>query len=215
VTGSTTLVRSARMGDNGIRSFKESIDKMTESHVSRPLVELVLSATEGNEKALEAIYHRFKVPLFNLAYRYTGNEAAAEDILQEVFLTAFTRLADLKSAERFPGWIFRIAVNTCLSHVRSRKAERRSSVPLSEMDEVVSSPVARQPDATLRRTLEEAIHSLPERLRSVFLLHDVQGFKHEEIAAILGCRIGTSKSNLFKARSKLRNRLAEIRKYKE
>lgn len=209
MVGSATLVKSVRMGHNGIRSFEESISTMTESHVNEALDELVQRGVEGDEQALEAIYHRFKTSLFNLACRYTGNQDAAEDVLQEVFLRAFSRLGDLKNAERFSGWIFRIAVNTCLSHIRSIKAEKRSSLPLSELEEIVAAPADRESAVAQRRALEEAIQTLPERLKTVFLLHDIEGFKHEEIAHILGCAVGTSKSNLCKARLKLRVHLAK------
>ncbi|KPJ59534.1 MAG: hypothetical protein AMJ46_10970 [Latescibacteria bacterium DG_63] len=173
--------------------------------------ELVRRGARGDEKALEAIYHRFKTPLFNLARRYTGDEAAAEDVLQEVFLAAFTHLADLENVARFQSWVFRIAINTCLSYVRSRKPEMRRSVPLSEVEDVVAAPANLESGSALRRPLEEAIQALPGRLRSVFLLHDLEGFKHEEIANILGCTVGTSKSHLFKARLKLRKQLIKYK----
>jgi RNA polymerase sigma-70 factor (ECF subfamily) len=188
---------------------------MSESHANDDLTGSVRRAAGGDERAQEVLYHRFKTPLYNLACRYTGDEAAAEDILQEVFLKAFAHLSTVNDAARFPGWIFRIAVNTCLSHIRSRKAERRSSVPLSQLEEVVAARVEGEADMARRRSLEGAIQALPEKLKSVFLLHDVEGFKHEEIADILGCAVGTSKSNLFKARLKLRDHLANPRRDKE
>lgn len=215
MVGSATLVKSAVMSDNKAHSFEEQIGAMTEPHENETLAELVQRGAEGDEKALEAIYHRFKTPLFNLACRYTCDVDAAEDILQEVFLTAFTHLADLENVARFPGWLFRIAINTSLGHIRSRKAERRNFVRLSELAGVMAVPSDEESSSTLRRLLEEAIQALPERLKSVFLLHDVEGFKHEEIARILGCTVGTSKSHLFKARLKLRAHLSNPRLYKE
>ncbi len=218
---SAVLVKSRGMSDNGIRTFEEPINTMSESHrstesqMTEGLAASVRKAARGDERAQEALYHRFKTPLFNLACRYVGDEASAEDILQEVFLKAFTHLSTLDNVDRFQGWIFRIAVNTCLSHIRSRRAERRSSVPLSRLDEVVAASAEGEADIARRRLLETAIQSLPGKLRSVFLLHDVEGFKHEEIADILGCAVGTSKSNLFKARLKLRNYLTNPRPDKE
>ncbi|UCF77817.1 MAG: sigma-70 family RNA polymerase sigma factor [Candidatus Eiseniibacteriota bacterium] len=208
--GSLTLVKSEKMGDNGIHSLKETVNRMIESREEPTLDELVRRGERGDEKALEAIYHRFKTPLFNLACRYTGDETAAEDVLQEVFLKAFTRLSDMQDTSRFPGWLFRIATNACLGHVRQKKAERLSSAPLTEMEEILHAQEGREPDIARRMALEKAIQTLPERLRCVFLLHDVEGFKHEEIARILGCAVGTSKSQLFKARLRLRDHLAKF-----
>jgi RNA polymerase sigma-70 factor (ECF subfamily) len=179
---------------------------MTESRDDERLAQLVREGAKGDEKALENIYHCFKTPLFGLICRYTCDVASAEDLLQDVFVTAFTHLADVNDATKLRGWLFRIAVNTSLGHLRSRKAEKRH-VNLNEIDNVATHFSGEESSIILRGPLEDAIQALPERLRSVFLLHDVEGFKHEEIADILGCAVGTSKSHLFKARLRIRDRL--------
>jgi RNA polymerase sigma-70 factor (ECF subfamily) len=212
------LVKRRAMGDNVAHYVGRPVNVTCEADNDEPtmgrpveenLSELVRRGVQGDERALEGIYDRFKYPVFNLAYRYTGDAAAAEDLLQDVFLTAFTRLGDLNEAASFQSWLFKIAVNSCLGHLRSRKAERRSSVSLSEIEDVAAAVSVREPAHTLCRSLEQAVQALPERLKMVFLLHDVEGFKHEEIAGILRCSVGTSKSHLFKARVRLRDRLAK------
>lgn len=198
-------------------SMSDFMDSDTFPKPSREvgLRELVTRGVSGDERALEAIYYRFKTPIFNLAYRYSGDSDSAEDILQETFLSAFTHLGKLQEAASFSGWLYRIAVNACLGHVRSSKPERQRSVPLEDID---GKTLARdsglsersvEEDSALRSLLEGAIQVLPERLRLVFLMHDVEGFKHEEIATALGCTVGTSKSNLFKARMKLREKITK------
>ena len=223
VINSAALGKSAGIGDNQFQPFEELSSAMTRSQLKpqpqpqspfQPddtLADLIQKGVGGDERALEAIYHRFKGLLFSLAYRYTGNAAAAEDVLQDVFLKAFTHLHEVDNAVTFPGWLHRIAINTSLSYIRSRKAEMRGAVPLSEIEGVLAAPAEEERGGLLKKPLEEAIQTLPHRLKSVFLMHDVQGFKHEEIAGILGCTVGTSKSSLFKARLKLRDRLIKAK----
>jgi len=174
---------------------------------SETLDELVQRGVRGDERALEGIYHRFKSPLFSLICRYTSDVVAAEDVMQDVFVTVFTHLAEVNDVTRLRSWLFRIAVNASLGHLRSRKVER-GHLSLDEIENVASGPSDEGLRIALRGPLEDAIGALPERLRMVFLLHDVEGFKHEEISEMLGCTIGTSKSQLFKARLKIRARLA-------
>jgi RNA polymerase sigma-70 factor (ECF subfamily) len=219
VNGSTTLVKDARFGDNQLYPGEELRGVMTRTKPQNQsrlqpedaLAELIQKGAAGDEQALEAIYHRFKSLLFSLACRTIGNASAAEDVLQEVFIKAFTHLHEVENAVTFPAWLYRIALNTSLSYIRSRKAEMRGAVPLSKIEGVIAAPAEDERSGLLKKPLEEAIQTLPRSLRSVFLMHDLQGFKHEEIAGILGCSVGTSKSYLFKARLKLRDRLIKAK----
>jgi RNA polymerase sigma-70 factor (ECF subfamily) len=170
--------------------------------------DLIRRARRGDEQALEVIYARLKGPLFGLAYRYTANATVAEDLLQDIFLKIFSHLGDIDNPATFEPWAYRIALNTCFSHLRETKAVRGKAVPLDEVEGFLSGGAGEERPSELRRPLEEAIAGLSEGLRAVFLLHDLQGFKHGEIARALGCSVGTSKSQLFKARMKLRERLA-------
>jgi RNA polymerase sigma-70 factor (ECF subfamily) len=174
--------------------------------------DLIRRAQEGDTGAMEAIYHRLKTPLFNLAFRYTFNRAAAEDLLQEIFLKVFSHLEDVQNMDTFVAWAYRIALNTCFSYLRQKKVEFQKTVSLTDVEGTIQE-VSRgiSPEHDIRKPLDKAIETLPHKLREVFLLHDVQGFKHEEIARMLGLAVGTSKSQLFKARLKLRNYLIDRR----
>jgi len=168
------------------------------------LADLVSRSRQGDLAAMESLYEMFKRPVLGIAYRHTMNSAAAEDLLQDVFLKVFSHIGDVRDAETFPAWVFRIALNTCYSHLRQKKARAGHDVSLTEVEETVAGEGAEPEARDLKEPLEQAITSLPPRLKSVFVLHDVEGYKHEEISRLLGCSVGTSKSQLFKARMKLR-----------
>jgi len=172
--------------------------------------DFIRRAQVGDTGAMEAIYHRLKTPLFNLAFRYTFNRATAEDLLQEIFLKIFIHLKDVRKTDTFVGWAYRIALNTCFSFLREKKVEFQKTASLTEVKgtiQAISLDVS--PENDVRKPLDKAIETLPHRLREIFLLHDVQGFKHKEIARMLDLSMGTSKSQLFKARLKLRAYLKE------
>ena len=104
----------------------------------------------------------------------------------------------------FPAWVFRISLNTCYSYLRQKKVRSERDVSLTDLEATLVDEGGEAVESDLRKPLDEAISALPPRLKSVFILHDVQGYKHEEIGRLLGCSVGTSKSQLFKARMKLR-----------
>ena len=99
-----------------------------------PLAELVARGRVGDAVALESLYRRYKGALFNLAYRYTYDRSTAEDLLQEIFLKIFTHLDDVKNIETFTGWVFRIALNTCYSHLRGKRVELEKTVPMAAVE---------------------------------------------------------------------------------
>ena len=172
------------------------------------LIEDLINRSRGGDvKAMEAIYERFNRPLFSLIYRYTANREVAEDLLQDVFLKIFSNLQSLRKTETFVSWMYRIAVNTCFGYLRGSKSHLQRTVPLNNVKDRIGEDAAKSSDRLMKKSLDDAIHSLPTRMKTIFLLHDVQGFKHEEIALMLGCSVGTSKSQLFKARMKIRERL--------
>ena len=173
------------------------------------LKDLIGHSQQGNTQAMEALYEQYKRPFFNLVYRHTYNYEAAEDLLQDIFVKIFTHLGSLQNVETFNGWAYRIALNTCYSYLRSKKGKLKDAIPLSEVERTVKADSHDVQERIMKRPLEDAIESLPQGLKRIFLLHDVQGFKHEEIAQMLGCSTGTSKSQLFKARMKIRAYLKE------
>ncbi len=172
-----------------------------------PLEQWLRRGKDGEKEALASIYEHFKGKVYSLAYRYTYNTAAAEDILQDTFIKVFGQLSSVKSSETFTGWLFRIAINTSLSYLRKNKKHLKQTSSLENMVFEAQSPEDTTHEDMMVSSLEKAMAKLPHGLKSVFLLHDVQGFKHEEVARILGCSVGTSKSQLFKARMKLRELL--------
>jgi RNA polymerase sigma-70 factor (ECF subfamily) len=210
----------AGLRDNGIRILRARIAEafllMSSGHkeqrqkldISLSLLSGLIERSKAGELgAMEEIFEHYKGPLFSLIYRYTNNRQAAEDLLQDVFIKVFTHIRDVKKMETFVAWIYRIALNACYSYLRSKRAGLRQAVSLSEMEGRKEEAVYSHHEERLERSLGEAIQGLPDKLRTVLLLHDVQGFKHEEIAKVLGCSVGTSKSQLFKARVRLREYL--------
>ena len=168
---------------------------------------LVDAVRRGAPGSREAIYHRYKRRVFALALRIVG-AVDAEEVAQEAFIRVFRGLPKFRGDAALGTWIYRLAVNAALSH-RSR---RGSAPPHQGADERGPEPVAavtpEARDLALRKQLERALAALPVGYRTVIVLHDVEGLEHEEVAAILGCHVGTSKSQLHKARAKLREALA-------
>jgi RNA polymerase sigma-70 factor, ECF subfamily len=176
----------------------------------RALVERCL---QGDLAAFEELYRAHAGRLFSLTCRMLGNSADAEDLLQEVFLSAHRKLETFRGDSALGTWLYRLATNLCLDHLRSR-ATRSSQVTGSLEDETWI------PDAGSRRLaeqtvskmdLERAIAVLPEGCRAAFVLHDIEGLEHQEVAEVLGIAEGTSKSQVHKARMRLRTLLGEVR----
>lgn len=178
----------------------------TEDDEASCLKELIRRGRDGDIQAFEDIYQRFRVPLFNIVFRHTYDHQVSEDLLQDVFIKAFTHLGDVREEKTFVGWLYRIAVNTCYSYLRQKRSEAQKTISLSEVEAEIGGTVS-EGGVVLKKSLDDAIKDLPRKLKAVFILHDVQGFKHEEIASMMGWSVGTSKSQLFKARMKVRHHL--------
>ncbi len=170
------------------------------------LIEWIKKSRDGDMKAFESIYEHFKSPVFNLVYRYTKNHTIAEDLVHDIFLKAFTNIKKLREEKVFVNWLYRIAINTCLDHLRKNKKEKLD-VSFNDGKDYAQIHTNARENVIKNEILELAIEKLPLKMKTVFLLHDVQGFKHKEIAKILKCSVGTSKSQLFKARKKIREYL--------
>ena len=173
-------------------------------------LELARRCQEGDVEAFETVYRRHAGRLYNLAMRMAGSPQEAEDLLQEVFLNAYRKMGSYRGEASLGTWLYRLGVNQCLDHRRSRQA-RQAGVTESLDADGVPEPAARG-GAVLgtvsRMDLERAIGQLPGGCRAAFLLHDVEGFEHQEVAVILGIATGTSKSQVHKARLRLRRLLA-------
>lgn len=165
--------------------------------------DLIQRAKAGDRQALDALYRAHAARVYSLIRRLTGDDAHAEDAAQETWLRAIRSLPAFRAEARFSTWIHRIAVNCALYGRRSRARLQVREVDLHET-------AGRAEDADtplLRVRLQEAIDTLPSGMRRVLVLHDIEGYTHEEIGALLGVTPGTSKSQLFKARAKLREQL--------
>lgn len=166
------------------------------------LFDTVKRCQDGDVTAMELIYNAYRSSLFNLAYRFTREFSQAEDLLQDIFLKIYANIKKLKSPEAFNSWLYRIAANTCISF--ARKKGKTKEIALEEIGDIG----APENDGNqIRLQLEKAMHILPPRQKIVFQLHDIQGFTNIEIAKIMRCSEGTAKSQLFKARMKMRNLL--------
>ena len=155
--------------------------------------------------AFEALYRQHAPRLYALARRMAG-PAAADDLLQDIFVHAYRKLDTFKGDAAIGTWLYRLAVNRCVDHIRSR--HERMARATSGLDDVAHEPEAPAAGEALRLDLARAVEQLPAGCREVFVLHDVEGFEHKEIAAMLGIAEGTSKSQVSKARAKLRVLLA-------
>jgi RNA polymerase sigma-70 factor, ECF subfamily len=157
-------------------------------------------------EAFETVYKQHAPRIYALATRMAGSPDEGEDLLQEIFLQAHRKLASFKGDSALGTWLYRLAVNHCLDFVRSRQAKMNK---VTETLDAASSaqPAARRETPIARIDLERAMARLPEGCREAFVLHDVEGFDHREVAEMLGIAEGTSKSQVFKARMKLRGLL--------
>jgi RNA polymerase sigma-70 factor, ECF subfamily len=161
---------------------------------------LIDLAKAGDREALQALYERHAARVLAITRRLVEDDSLAEDLAQEAWIRAFKGLATYRSDARFSSWLYRVAVNTAL---RGRHQFRRRQARVIEMENVPP-PSAPQPPPLLRLRLEDALGRLAPGMRRVLVLHDVEGYTHREIADFLGISEGTSKSQLYKARTRMR-----------
>lgn len=167
--------------------------------------ELVRLAIRGEEAALHALYRRYAPRVYAVVRRVAGDDALADDWAQEAWIRVFRALPGFRGDSAFSTWLHRVAVNSALQGRRSRARHDDRERPLQE-----THPVTGTDPAVLRITLERAMARLPDGMRRVLVLHDVEGFTHDEIGEALGISPGTSKSQLFKARAKMRQLLRSV-----
>ena len=168
-------------------------------------LELIRRILAGNAAAERQLYEAHVDRVYRLAYRMTGDLALAEDLTQDTFIRAFDRLAGFRGDSPFGGWLHKVATSVILSALQKRK--RLQSVE-SLRDDLTDLPGAGQAeDPDLRRTLDRAVADLDDSHRLVFVMHDMEGFTHQEIASAMGTPVGTAKARLSRARRKLRELL--------
>jgi RNA polymerase sigma-70 factor, ECF subfamily len=172
--------------------------------------EVVAKAQTGDVDCFEILYGRHKRRIFSLCLRMTGDYARAEDFTQEAFLQLYRKIASFRGESSFSTWLHRLTVNIVLMHWRKKGLVEVSLEETLEAqsEDMPKKEIGRRDDvlhgAIDRMTLENAIRDLPAGYRITFVLHDIEGYEHNEIAEMLGCSIGNSKSQLHKARMKLR-----------
>ena len=171
---------------------------------------LVERCRKGELGAFEELYNAHSGRLYSLAYRMLGNPTDAEDQLQEIFLTAHRKLDSFRGESSLGTWLYRLAVNSCLDYLRSRAGR---AIQLTDgLDDEPALPetggrgLAEQ--TVTKMDLERALAQLPVGCRTAFVLHDVEGLEHREIGEVMGIAEGTSKSQVHKARLRLRALLA-------
>ncbi|MEX1183553.1 MAG: sigma-70 family RNA polymerase sigma factor [Gemmatimonadota bacterium] len=164
-------------------------------------------AQQGDAEAIRDLYRRYAPRVHAVVRRLAGDDALAEDWAQEAWVRAFRALPNFRGDARFSTWLHRIAVNSALHGRRGRERRIGREAPLPLHVEAASP----REDVALRLRLQRALDELPGGMRQVVVLHDVEGYTHEEIGGILGIAAGTSKSQLFKARARLRGRLQSER----
>ncbi|MCU0633234.1 MAG: sigma-70 family RNA polymerase sigma factor [Gemmatimonadaceae bacterium] len=174
---------------------------------------LVAAVRAGDGQAERLFYDRHVERVYRLAFRIAGRADLAEDFTQETFIRAFERLGSFRGEAALSTWLHRIALSVSYNGLRARvRVDQSESLEeLVRTDDVTElstmiAPAGAEPD--LKERLRAAIDALPAGCKAVFLMHDVEGFTHEEIGATLGVAAGTSKAQLFRAREKLRAMLA-------
>jgi len=172
-------------------------------------LELIRAAAAGDAAAFEQLYRQHYRRVYSLCLRMLGSQTQAEDLTQEVFLQVFRKLGSFRGDSAFTTWLHRLTVNQVLMHFRKRGVKLEHTSEEGDFSNVVDTPLqsTRRISMVDRLALEKAIAELPPGYRTVFTLHDIEGYEHEEIAGMLGVSIGTSKSQLHKARMRLRQLL--------
>lgn len=169
-------------------------------------LELARRCRQGDSGAFEELYRTHAARLYSLVLRMTGSPQDAEDLLQDIFLHAHRKLDGFRGESTLGTWLYRLAVNQCLDFLRGRHSRMARATESYDEEGALepAAPAPVVPVAISRVDLERAIARLPEGCRTAFVLHDVEGFAHHEVAEMLGVTEGTSKSQVHKARAKLR-----------
>jgi RNA polymerase sigma-70 factor (ECF subfamily) len=187
---------------------------MSTNAVTKPLGEaqLIARAKEGDERAFEALYHAYARSVYSLCVRMTGDLSAAEDLTQDTFLQLFRRISTFRQESAFATWLHRVTINVVLMHLRKKRVQE---VPFEQPDVSQEESVGREYGAEDRRLVGlidrmlilRTLGHLPAGRRAILVLHDLKGYNHAEIAKLLDCSVGNSKSQLFRARWNMRELL--------
>lgn len=163
---------------------------------------LIRNAVRGDARAERALFDAHVERIWRLVYRMTGDEALAEDLVQDAFVRAFDRLGSFRGDAAFGTWLHSIAVSVTLNGLQRRRRRREHESEREDLATLPAAAPAARPD--LRRDLDRAVAGLDDPHRCVFIMHDLEGYTHEEIAAAMGTPVGTAKARLSRARARLR-----------
>jgi len=172
-------------------------------------LELAQAAAGGDMPSFEEIYRRHHRRVYSICLRMLQNASEAEDLTQDVFIQLYRKIGSFRGDSAFTTWLHRMTVNQVLMHFRKRTVKFEKTTEEGETPDQIVAGTAHPEKMRIvdKIALDNAIAQLPEGYKNVFVLHDVEGFEHEEVAKILGCSVGTSKSQLHKARLKLQKLL--------
>jgi RNA polymerase sigma-70 factor, ECF subfamily len=217
---STSVLGTTLKGTRRIAPFGAAIGALARPRPSEPVAwteaEAIRRSQAGDPAAFDFLYQLHSRRVYALCLRMVNNPADAEDLMQEAFLQLFRKIGTFRGESAFSTWLHRMTVNVVLMRLRKKSLPTDSLEETLDPDQENSSPKrdVGAPDLRLsgavdRVNLERSIEQLPPGYRTVFVLHDVQGYEHNEIADIMGCSVGNSKSQLHKARTRLRELLQE------
>jgi RNA polymerase sigma-70 factor (ECF subfamily) len=169
-------------------------------------LDLVRASAAGDAAAFERLYRQYNRRVYSICLRMLGNSTEAEDLTQDVFVQLYRKIGSFRGESAFTTWLHRMTVNQVLMHFRKRGVRHESTTDDGELPVMVEVGTDRPSNMPIIDSiaLERAISALPPGYRTVFVLHDVEGYEHEEVARMLGCTVGTSKSQLHKARMRIR-----------
>src|SRR6185369_1457797 len=172
-------------------------------------VELARAAAAGDSSAFEKLYEQHHRRVYSLCLRMLGNGSQAEDLTQEVFFQVYRKIGSFRGDSAFTTWLHRLTVNQVLMHFRKRGVKLEHTSEEGDFTNVIETPIqsTRRISMVDRLAIDKAVSELPPGYRTVFVLHDVEGYEHEEISGMLHVSVGTSKSQLHKARMRLRELL--------
>ncbi|HEY8833686.1 MAG TPA: RNA polymerase sigma factor, partial [Gemmatimonadaceae bacterium] len=171
-------------------------------------IELIARVVAGDAAAERELYETYVDRIFRLTFRLAGDDELARDLTQATFIRAFEKIGSFRGESSLSTWLHSIGVSVALNGLRKTKRMKTREAPMEEGMTVGVTPVEAEPD--LKERMARAIDSLSDKYRTVFVMHDVEGYTHDEISGTLNIPIGTSKSHLFQARSKLRVALADF-----
>ncbi len=198
------ILQKADSNENAQEAAKNAVDVKSMSDY-----DLAQASSKGDMIAFEEVYNRHHRRVYAICLRMLKNSNEAEDLTQDVFIQLHRKIGSFRGDSAFTTWLHRLTVNQVLMHFRKRtvKMEKVTDEGETPVQIVKGSEKPGKMPVVDKIALDNAIKELPNGYRNVFVLHDIEGFEHEEVARILGCSVGTSKSQLHKARHKLRKLL--------